>query len=314
MGAHVWHLGCRPRMKPEFICIGAQKAGTTWLFGQLAKHPEFSMLPVKEFHYFDRSPEYPSPKTLGETKLRSRLKDREWRKWCLRSIGRALFTGDLKRARWWSRYHLRTFSDEWYLSLFKSADGITGDVTPGYSLLEEKDVRRMRDTVPSAKILFLIRNPIDRAWSMFRHAQKFGIELDAEDLEDFKKRVEAPRQSLRSDYLRTIDLYSKYYPPGQILLGFFDAVAKDPRALLKSVLAFLGAEDVNFSHDIGKKVNQSKPQPCPPVFRDYLVQKYADDIAKLSDRFGSYASVWLRELNGDADPKGAETPAPVVRL
>jgi hypothetical protein len=39
---------------PDFICVGAQKAGTQWLYDQLAWHPAFWMPPVKELHYLDR--------------------------------------------------------------------------------------------------------------------------------------------------------------------------------------------------------------------------------------------------------------------
>src|SRR2546423_15689927 len=39
---------------PDFICIGAQKAGTGWLYEQLRNHPDFWMPPMKELHYFDR--------------------------------------------------------------------------------------------------------------------------------------------------------------------------------------------------------------------------------------------------------------------
>ncbi|MBK7919375.1 MAG: sulfotransferase [Chloroflexi bacterium] len=41
-------------MKPDFLCIGAQKAGTTWLYQALRQHPQVSMPPIKENHYFDR--------------------------------------------------------------------------------------------------------------------------------------------------------------------------------------------------------------------------------------------------------------------
>src|SRR3954451_6343376 len=39
---------------PDFICIGAQKAGTGWLYEQLRAHPDFWVPPIKELHYFDR--------------------------------------------------------------------------------------------------------------------------------------------------------------------------------------------------------------------------------------------------------------------
>src|SRR5437762_2155968 len=38
---------------PDFLCIGAQKAGTTWLYQQLESHPDFWMPPFKELHYLN---------------------------------------------------------------------------------------------------------------------------------------------------------------------------------------------------------------------------------------------------------------------
>src|SRR5205814_8495954 len=42
------------RPGPDFLCIGAHKAGSTWLYQQLDSHPDFWMPPVKELHYFDQ--------------------------------------------------------------------------------------------------------------------------------------------------------------------------------------------------------------------------------------------------------------------
>ena len=39
--------------RPDFLCVGAQKAGTSWLYRQLEPHPDFWMPPVKELHYLD---------------------------------------------------------------------------------------------------------------------------------------------------------------------------------------------------------------------------------------------------------------------
>src|SRR5215208_8098181 len=40
--------------RPDFLCIGVHKGGTTWLYQQLDSHPDFWMLPLKELHYFDQ--------------------------------------------------------------------------------------------------------------------------------------------------------------------------------------------------------------------------------------------------------------------
>ena len=39
--------------RPDFLCVGAQKAGTSWLYRQLEPHPDFWMPPLKELHYLD---------------------------------------------------------------------------------------------------------------------------------------------------------------------------------------------------------------------------------------------------------------------
>ena len=55
---------------PDFLCVGAQKAGTSWLYRQLEPHPDFWMPPVKELHYFDQ---------LSWTKRGSRRRNRDER-------------------------------------------------------------------------------------------------------------------------------------------------------------------------------------------------------------------------------------------
>ena len=297
-------------MKPDYICIGAQKAGTTWLHWQFSHHPEFSVLPIKELHYFDRDPHYSSLNTLSETRLVTRLKKKEWRKRCIQDIAGSLRARDLRRARWWARYHLANYSDRWYSSLFDLEPGLTGDMTPSYSMLDEKDVARLHETAPGAKIIFMLRNPIDRAWSMLRYEQRLGIALDNSDFEGFRQRVDSPHQELRSDYLRTIELYKKYFDAKNILIGFYSAVSQDPRGLLRAIYEHLGVADTGFHHAVGEKVNHSKPQDCPGRFRNYLVQKYKKDIERISKRYGSYTDLWLRSLDGTGAAR-ANTTAPL---
>src|SRR3954454_22181194 len=60
---------------PDFLCIGAQKAGTGWLYEQLRSHPDFWMPPMKELHYFDR---LAAPNDSSETRsLPFARKDKE---------------------------------------------------------------------------------------------------------------------------------------------------------------------------------------------------------------------------------------------
>ena len=287
-------------MKPDFICIGAQKAGTTWLYFNLDLQPEFSMPPIKEFHYFDRSENYASMNTLSETSAFRRLRSAGYFGLALKRISRSMLRANFKRALWWARYSFSDYSDSWYRSLFELERGLTGDITPAYSILEEEDVRRMHRTAPNAKIIFLIRNPIDRAWSMYRFmATKSKLDVHTEDLGAFESFANSPGQELRSDYLRTIELYSKYYDPMDILIGFYDAISEDPEALLGEILKHVGAKGAMVTHGLEKVVHETRSVEIPPAFKTCLVGKYREEINALASRFGSYATDWQAALNGE---------------
>lgn len=302
-------------MKPDFICIGAQKAGTTWLYFNLNLQPEFCMPPIKEFHYFDRSEHYPSMNTLAETSAFRRMRSAGYCGLAFKRISRALLRAKFNRALWWARYSFFDYSDSWYTSLFEMEHGITGDITPSYSILDEDDVRRMHRAAPNAKIIFLIRNPIERAWSMYRFMAKSAPSVHTEDLGAFESFANSPGQELRSDFIRTIDLYSKYYNPKDILVGFYDAVSKDPEALLGEVLKHIGAKEPMVTDGLKKVVHESRSAEIPPAFKACLTEKYRKEIDTLAARFGSYATDWQAALNGETGGRtsGSERHAPVVR-
>ncbi|MCH6257171.1 sulfotransferase [Puniceicoccaceae bacterium K14] len=304
-------------MKPEFICIGAQKAGTTWLFSRLSSHPEFSMLPIKEIHYFDRSRTYPSPSILSETKLIKRLRNRKYTLEATKEVIQCLKSSNFSRARWWARYYFKNYSDAWYQSLFKNETGITGDITPSYSILNEEDVARMHSVAPDAKILFLMRNPIDRAWSLYRYLEKFGNTIDLNNFDAFKEFVDCPGQELRSNYFRTIDLFLRYYDSSQMLLGYYDAIIKQPDALLSVILKHFGAKDSNNHVDLHQINNKSRQVEMPNEYREYLEHKYRNDLEELARRYGGYPAKWLSGLScerGGQAADGANSLPPVTHL
>lgn len=299
-------------MKPEFICIGAQKAGTTWLYTMLSKQPEFHMPPVKELHYFDRSPSYPSPNRLAETKLLNRILSPSFNfKTGIHHMFRSIRARNLRLARWWMNYSFKNYSDAWYLSLFEME--ISGDITPSYSILSREDVARMHKVTPNSKLIFLMRNPIERAWSHYRFkSQRKSIDLN--DFKAFKNFVDSPSQELRSDYLRTINLYMSYFDSNQLLLGFYDAITDQPEALFSAILKHIGATDTTTYGNLRQVKNKSREFDIPAHYLSYLESKYRDDMEELARRYGGYASKWL-SCNKDKHAEqvdGADRLSPVA--
>jgi hypothetical protein len=287
------------RFLPDFIGIGAQKAGTTWLFEQLDRHPEVWMAPIKEMHYFDRSLKYASPSRMATDAPLARLfgrgaHNREFRTKLFNQVGKNLRRPSWKRLRWDARYFFGTCSDEWYASLFRDGAGkVTGEITPSYAILDRVEVAHIRDLKPDLKILFLIRNPIERAWSFVRFNRVHGESIDF-----LKAYLDEPRMTIRNDYLATLDAWGEFFPPEQFFTGFYDDVVARPGELLRSIFDFLGISGMELpSERIEAVVNPSVRAEIPPEVKSHLQEMCRPEIEQLSERLGGRAAVWLRELN-----------------
>src|SRR5437763_202337 len=137
---------------PDFFCIGAQKGGTGWLYEQLRSHPDFWMPPLKELHYFDRL--WRSPRSSAEDRLSgARQKARDARDNTFLDETEKLFA--------------RPEIDlQGYSQLFASKGTLlSGDITPGYSALPDEIIAQLVGYFGTLKVLFLARDPVERAWS-----------------------------------------------------------------------------------------------------------------------------------------------------
>lgn len=299
-----WLSSSSSRLPPrvDFLGIGAQKAGTTWLWEMLRADPRIWLARGKELHYFDRSFRYPSPNLLATDRFLERLfsraaHNRQFRRRCWTDVRNAISHRDWELLRWLLRYYFRTCGDDWYLSLFQQGSGrVCGEITPAYAILEREDVARIHRLLPDLKIILLLRNPIDRAWSRIRFAWTLG-EFDAvDDFAQIRAAIERPGPSLRGDYLRTLEIWESHFLLPQIFIGFFDDIVERPSELLRDVLSFLGLEPGSSPGPrLRQNVGKSREAEMPLPVRCYLAKKYLPDLEKLSVRFGGHAERWRAE-------------------
>jgi hypothetical protein len=297
--------------RPHFLGIGAPRAGTTWLWAQLRKHPDVWLAPQKEIHFFDRSPEYPSPNRLATASFKKRLLGlNEWERPQiingLTGMSSSLLRFQLAEVAWWSSWTFGYYDENWYTSLFSSArtGQVCGEITPAYSILDPKDISRIKAINPDMRLIFLIRDPIERAWSGLRLSSARGAEeIKSGSTADLIARLKSPLMILRGDYERTLENYLQFFDSSQILICFYDAISRDPEALLRSITSFLGIEDfVADTVDATKIINASPKREMPEEIRGYLLEEYAPMIRRLSKRFGGYASTWESQYSvGSAD-------------
>jgi hypothetical protein len=189
-------------MLPSFLIVGAQKAGTTFLHGCLARHPQVAMAP-------------------GETRF---FQDPYYRP-----------------------------STEPLEALFRHARGAraAGIARPDY-LARPECAERIHQMLPHARLLVILRDPVERAISAYYHQMKWGF-LPLAHAEQGLRRVLAgeydrawpkSREILEYGlYHRHLTRFLKHFPEEHILCLRFEDLRKRPDATLRGVLRFLGADE-----------------------------------------------------------------------
>jgi hypothetical protein len=278
---------------PHFLGIGAQKAASTWLYGCLRAHPRLWLPPIKELHYFTHRVED------VHSGIGARLRGKDWVNRRLRRMVKPRLLADLRALdpallRWDLRFFLGRRSDGWYESLFHAGSSrVTGEITPEYALLSADEVGRVRDAFPNLKILFLMRDPIDRGWSQVRMLARLrGLSLLSEEAALALARD--PAVLGRSDYRATLEAWGRHFPPERIFTGFLEEVRADPRALLSRIFDFLGVptDDSVLSRDLYRVVHEGAPRPMPAVVERELARTCIEDLRVLEERFGHPVSAW----------------------
>ena len=281
-------------MYPRFLGIGAQKAGTTWLYENLRRHPQLWLPPVKELHYLDQKPPRLTKRLFGKT-APMRTARQHLREQLLGFVSGRSRWEDLA---WAARYCLLPRSDAWYRSLFPEIEGrMPGEICPGYARLDAEAVGEVRRRMPEARILYLLRDPIERSWStsaMHFRKPRFGRIHEFSDAE-IEAHFTRPKTARHDDYLGNLASWSRHYPPEQMFVGFFDDLVEDPRAFLASVLCFLGvdASDRAIPPDVGSRRNAGEGEVIPERFARFLARHHYARICALDERFSnSHTKRW----------------------
>ena len=272
-------------MKPNFLCIGAQKAGTTWLHHNLKTHPQIWLPPYKEIHYFDQV-------HLGESKSKIIAKNRLV---TLRNQLNETIDGEDISYDYMSFLAHLAFSevkdDRWYLALFNCADSrqAVGEITPGYSALPDAGVKHIRDLLGNVRLIYILRNPVKRAWSQAVMSKRKEVYHNnyIED-EEWIRTVELRYHKLKGNQVRTIQIYEKYFGQDRILYLFYDEICLKPLSFLEKVCTFLEIDydKKYFKESIIHSIFNNNPiVNIPEKVENHLIQKYQEQEKWIVERF-----------------------------
>jgi hypothetical protein len=242
---------------PDFICLGPQRTGSTWLHYTLTKYGNVYSPAVKEVHYFDHVhiPRRIKLLFIYRTKAIEKIKTKTKLPLVLgQNIYRLLSlfapTYDLRfsaaktlEASLIPDYDFddSCIDDAWYASRYKNKkpSQIAVDFTASYCLLDAKAIQHILRLNPDTKFLLTLRDPVER---VFSHAKmvlkKTNPNIDSESL--LHHALNAPIASAQNDYETILATWQDIVPEHQLKIMFFEDLEHDPQTYLAEVCEFAG--------------------------------------------------------------------------
>ena len=278
---------------PDFLGIGGQRCGSTWLHAMMRQSRQVWLPPVKELHYFDgiQQPMQIGRRASGTLLLPIHVRRyvNFIRKPALEYVRDSLHFG--ADVEFFARFAIPSTSLSWYGGLFAGARrrGLPcGDITPAYGVLPDADVHRIVSLQPNLKVLFLVRDPVARAWShamkdLARAAKRRAADIPRQELESFFERSDFLKRCAYSEIYRR---WSEALPPGRVFVDRYEAVGEEPDQLLRRVFSFLDLDPSEVTQITGvtKRVNAThESRQVPEPFASMLAERLAPERA------------WMRE-------------------
>jgi len=248
------------RVLPDFLILGAQKAGTTSLYTYLSEHPNIAPAIAKEPHFLDYN---------------------------------------YARGEAWYRAHFPT-----YWSRMRGVFQITGEASP-YYLFYPHAAWRAKQLVPRAKLIVMLRNPVERAYSHYNHQVRFDAEpltfeeaLDQEatrlvgeyeeilaDPEYYSFNYQNYSYRARGMYADQLSRWFKYFPREQFLILHSEAFYTDTRREFDRVLDFMNVP--RWQPSAYRPDNAGKYEPMLSATRAYLSDFFAPHNERLYELLGT---------------------------
>lgn len=200
-----------------FICgVGVQKAGTTWLHDYLDGLPEIYMAPRKELHYFDRkfAGRVTNIEAITIRQIRRQLENMD-------DKGPYTYPDKLVEAMDILRMH---YDDQGYAQYFARRVGshpFFGEITPAYCMIGRDGFADMRAMFPRVKIIYLMRDPIDRHMSLMRMAEEDRNEPGFA-LRNFLPSLDRNFSRRMADYQAQLEALKAVFTPDELFIGFYE--------------------------------------------------------------------------------------------
>jgi hypothetical protein len=276
---------------PDFICVGAQKAATTWLHDVLLRVPGIFLPKIKELHYFSEL-YAPDAKRFGPTHREKQIAH-------IRNFHLEKNSGsEYERLVLSELKHIEDgpINDDWYRGIFSFAhdNEICGEVCPCYLSLPARGVRHVLNINPLMRILIIVRDPIDRIWSHMRMHIKSGYlnpDIDAV----IGGNVEMGPYLRYTDYATAIPRWESLAGENRVKVMLYDEIVNDAPAAVDEILTFIGMPGAKTKADISRSIFSGQQMSLPTELHAMLLEMMQPQYDYLAQHFPGTVERWLRK-------------------
>jgi hypothetical protein len=191
-------------------------------------------------------------------------------------------------------------SPEWYQRLFQvTGDHCEGEITPAYAFLPLETIQTISGYFPYLRLIYLIRNPIDRAWSSAQMALARAEMLPHEASDQwFIDHFRSSGSRARGDYESCIRNWRSAFGSEPLLIERYDSIKLEPRALLSRVLTHIGVSPEPWvtslsQEQLARAVFSGGGESLRPTLRPILEDIYFPQIERLGQYLNQDLSDWL---------------------
>lgn len=219
-----------------------------------------------------------------------------------------VFVPPEKELHYFCHFHHRSI--RWYSSKFSQADArMRGEITPNYAELPSSLVDEIADLMPDLRLLLMMRDPVDRAWShaQMNLARQKNRTVESVPKTEYIAHFRSAHSIDSGDYLAIVDRWSARFPEERMWLGTYDDMVERPEQLLASVFDFLGVDsDVDWeAFPTSTVIDRGRPgsedlvgrrgggSELPDDLRTELERIWTPRIEAMAERFGPAAERWL---------------------
>jgi len=273
---------------PDFLGIGVQKCGTSWLDRNLRAHPDVWLPPIKELHYFNgtflRAKGVQWVPRLRKTFVTDALK---WHfqqvapeNWNIKKIGELAHVAN------------DAVDDEWYGQIFASAHPhqVCGEITPDYQNLPDRAIKHIVTLSPLIKIIILFRDPIERTWSEIRMVAAETGKGTENELNVIARRFDVFE---RTDYAGALERWSRHIPQDRLNVIFIDDVEREPQGVIAKLCRFLDVRpDPTLFGNLHTPANVGGELPIPDSVYSFLREQLRERYADMSKLYPDRVAAW----------------------